>query len=138
MRFKSVFAGVMAVCTALMQCPVQAAGQVLPNMPTQMNLGSQAKTYVVPAGFTPTTIRVNNHAMQVGSGMALTPAEAVALQQVLTTGHQSIILNAFGAASGGTFNLPMSEVVNSLTIPGRVTVLRDFSNNTALNLTGIC
>lgn len=66
----------------------------------------------------------------------LTAAEFVALSQVLSTGRQTLVINAAGAAAGGRFALSpaMSPDLSNLVIPAGVTALKDFGIARVLNL----
>src|SRR5262249_20710960 len=71
------------------------------------NLGSRVPTATAGSlGDTqPVAIRVGNRIMTVSPGTLLTPAEQVALRQVLDSGRQTLILSAAGTARGGTLQL---------------------------------
>jgi hypothetical protein len=74
----------------------------------------------------------------VNSGDALTPAEHLALSQVLNTGSQSIALSGGGAAVGGSFNLSQltSVTPQNLTVPAGVTAIMNAVTHTNLNVVG--
>src|SRR5262249_32854554 len=67
----------------------------------------------------------------------LTPAELVALQQVLSGGDQSLHLGRFGNAVRGSFQLDsISQTISELVIPKNVTLFHDFATGTTLNIAG--
>ena len=68
----------------------------------------------------------------------LTPAEKIAVYQVLSAGAQSIVLGANGNAVSGSFTLgaDASQYISGLLIPAGVTGIKNFGNGSALNLSG--
>jgi YVTN family beta-propeller protein len=84
------------------------------------------------------TIASGRHTLDVQTGQMLTPAQALALTQVLQTGQQSLVLSNLGNAVGGSVHLSASatESLSSLVIPRGVTVNGDFTNASAMNLSG--
>lgn len=84
------------------------------------------------------TIASGRRTLDVQTGQMLTPAQAMALNQVLQTGQQSLVLSNLGNAVGGSVSLTASatEALSSLVIPRGVTVYGDFSNGSALNFSG--
>ena len=107
---------------------VRAAEQ--PPLPRHLNLSSLARTVRAPQDL-PASVSITNGATStpVSPGMLLTPAQAVALQQVLNTGTQSILLGNQGNAVGGNVFLPASQPLSSLSVPQGVTVLGDFAKS---------
>lgn len=105
-------------------------------MPLALNLASTHKTSVAPQSIGTQFILSGGHDVKVVAGTALTPAQMVALEQLLASGTQSIVLGPQGNAVGGSFVLPNSEQVSSLTVPHGVNVVRDFAGSSALNLSG--
>lgn len=83
------------------------------------------------------TVTLGGTTMVVDSNTVLTPAEKVAAIQVLQTGHQDLILNADGSASGGSMVITpwLSQHLGNLVIPTNVSVT-DLSSNGTLNITG--
>jgi len=83
------------------------------------------------------SIVVGGTTSQITSSTLLTPAERVALYQVLSTGQQSLILNGQGAADGGSLTIGsgLSSRLSSLVIPAGVTAV-DVSKSGTLNLSG--
>lgn len=83
-------------------------------------------------------INVGGTNVTVKSGDHLTPAEYMALTQVLRTGTQSLQLSAEGRAASGTFTLehaPTNQFTTLVIAPG-TNVLRDFGTEGALNVSG--
>ena len=67
----------------------------------------------------------------------MTPAEKVALTQVLSSGQQSLILNARGMAIGGQFSsTDLSSNIGNLGVPQGVTGYLNFSQQNSLSLSG--
>ncbi len=99
-----------------------------------LDLSSSNKT--VTAGAQQSgAITVGGSTVTVSPGMKLTPAESVALSQVLGGGTQSLVLDAMGVATGGQFTLSGRNVTN-LVIPTGVTAVRNFGQSGVLNITG--
>ncbi|MBX9878974.1 MAG: hypothetical protein K2Y22_11000 [Candidatus Obscuribacterales bacterium] len=88
--------------------------------------------------FSSVSINVGDVARTVTPTDYLTPAETIAVMQVLAQGQQSILLGASGNAVGGTFHITSSITQNlhSLVIPQGVTAISDFANISALSMTG--
>ena len=72
----------------------------------------------------------------VHAGSLLTPAQAVAVQQVLSQGIQSLILNSQGGAAGGSLALPSSQALSTFVIPRNVSAITDFASGAVLSITG--
>jgi adhesin HecA-like repeat protein len=83
----------------------------------------------------PVSIVVGGHRQTVAPGSLLTPAEAVAVQQVLSSGRQTIVLGTYGNATGGSLILPSQQALSSLVVPRGVTAVRDFAPS-QMSLTG--
>jgi hypothetical protein len=111
-------------------------GTLPSSLPSTLNLSSTHKTYVVPSTVGTQQIMIGGHQTTVNGGSVITPAEAVALQQVLATGVQSIVLGANGTASGGSFILPAGEHLATLTVPHGVTAVDNFAGSSLLSLSG--
>ncbi len=80
-------------------------------------------------------ININNHLYAINNNQYVTPTESLALNQVLRSDHQSLILNSFGQAVGGNFNTPiLNSNIQNIEIPKNVTLI-DTSNNLAVNNT---
>ncbi len=103
------------------------------------NLGSASKSGSnLLSGGQSATIRVAGTNKVVHPGMLLTAAEQVALSQVLSTGHQNIRLNGAGIAVGGQFSIDtgLISASSNLRIPQNVTGYIDFSQQSALSISG--
>jgi hypothetical protein len=99
------------------------------------NLGAPTRTSTSPAA---AVIRVGERVQHLRPGDAVTPAELAALNQVLTSGRQGLLLNHLGTAIGGTLNLNASAAQSTaqLSIPHNVTVLTNFSASNLFSVTG--
>lgn len=87
----------------------------------------------------PVHIDQNNVPLEVTPQSSLTPAQYVAVAQVLSGGSQAqtIQLAAGGNAISGTFQLiNLNQTIHDLTVPSGVTVVRDFGTTGALNISG--
>jgi hypothetical protein len=76
---------------------------------------------------------------KIHPGQILTDAQAAAVDQVLSSGHQSIILNSLGEAVGGVITLRAGSIssVSSLVVPTKVTVdALGFSSANPLQISG--
>ena len=122
--------------------PCQLLAQAVPAVPANtaphnLDLGSTQATVQATAAVTakPTSIVVGGTNVAVTGSSLLTPAELVAAYQIVSTGHQSIILGALGNAVGGTMTLGSwaGQSINNLTIPQGVTVI---DKAASLNLAG--
>ncbi|MBX9688189.1 MAG: hypothetical protein K2X27_15885 [Candidatus Obscuribacterales bacterium] len=82
------------------------------------------------------SINVGGSNTVVGNASSLTPAMYLAAMQVISSGHQSLTLNASGQAVGGTFQLPAGSSLGSLVVPTGVTGVYDFAAASTLNLSG--
>ncbi len=105
-----------------------------------LDMSSQAAT-ATARHLSPTqqvNIQVGDTIQAVTAGSKLTPAELVAVHQILRSGTQSIQIGAQGAATGGTFTIGgrLSQHINSLVIPQGVTVIDNVARATTLNMTG--
>jgi hypothetical protein len=105
-------------------------------MPANLDLSSTVQSTTAPQAMSPTTILVNGQPQTVNPGSALTPAQAVALQQVLAAGQQSVVLGARGNAVGGTVNITAAQQLASLNVPRNVTVFNDFAAGATRSFTG--
>ncbi len=86
----------------------------------------------------PVTVQVGQTTQSITGSDLVTAAERLAVFQVVSSGHQSITLDGTGAAVGGSFNIGprFSQYVSSLVIPSGVTAVKNFANNSTLNLSG--
>ena len=74
--------------------------------------------------------------MQTITGATLlTPAQAVAVTQVLGSGNQGLLINAFGAAAGGSA-IVNSQQISNLMIPQGVNVTGELGSLGSLNIAG--
>ncbi len=80
------------------------------------------------------SITAGNHNVEVLSNQSLTPAEAVAVSQVLATSHQSLVLDALGQAIAGSVNTSsLGNNVGNLEVASGVTLV---DNSKSLVLLG--
>ncbi len=117
-----------------------AAAQAL-----NLDLGSTERTVSAASvrSFQTATIRVGEGFRQLTPQDMLTPAENLALQQVLMTGRQSLRLDDLGQAVAGRVNLsaclPTATLggdISNLVIPQGVRVVSDFASVGSLDLSG--
>lgn len=105
-----------------------------------LDLSSTAQALPAPASLDAqgVLIQVADATKTVLPGQMLTPAELVAVTQVMNGGTQSIMLSSLGAAVGGTFSLPaeLASSLAALTVPQGVTAVHDFGAGAALSLSG--
>jgi hypothetical protein len=101
------------------------------------NLDLSSTTHAIPAANSG-VLRIAGTNLRVTPGQLLTVAESLALQQIMQTGRQQLVIGRLGNAVAGTLNLGTvgNSQLASLTVPRGVTVLRDFGVLGALNLTG--
>src|SRR5215471_17198668 len=120
----------------------QVAGLPVLAAPVQQDLDLSSRTRNVrveqsdiPAG---TAIKVGRQERTVNPGDMLTAAEHLALEQVLATGQQTLVVGRRGAAVGGTFSLngETMRAINEIVIPNRVTAIHDFASAPTLDFTG--
>src|SRR5579875_3057328 len=136
---------IFCLCAAaLLACPPLLAASPAPGQQpaatppsVNMDLSSTART-VSSQTLAPVTIRVGGTALTVRPDTLLTPAEYVAVSQILKTGTQSIQIGALGAATGGRVLLSsgLMQNVTNLVLPGGVTALYNFAGNPNLFLSG--
>jgi hypothetical protein len=106
--------------------------------PNELNLdlSSTERTIAAPEIGSPVNITSGGNAYAITTGQLLTPAELVALNQVLA-GNQTIQLALTGNAIGGTVSLNgTSSSLANIVIPVGVTALHDFGSANALNISG--
>lgn len=110
-----------------------------------LDLGSVEKTVSAASvrSFQRATIRVGSGFRQLTPQDMLTPAENLALQQVLMTGRQSLRLDDLGQAVAGRVNLSavlpsavLGGDISNLVIPQGVRVVSDFAAVGSLDLSG--
>lgn len=97
-------------------------------VPASQALGEQTHAEI-DVGGTARVVKGSDH---------LTPAEFVALSQVLRTGMQSLQLSEHGTATSGSFTLEHTggAQLSSLVIAPGVNVLRDFGAHGPINVSG--
>ncbi len=79
-------------------------------------------------------INVNGHSVEFSSSQVVTPAEAIALSQVLNGNHQTLFLGALGQAVSGSLNAAtLGNHVNNLELASGVTLV---DNSRSLILSG--
>ncbi len=75
------------------------------------------------------SLSIGLHSLTVKDDQFLTPAEAVTVNQLLTTGQQSLVLNSLGQAVGGSLNVSiLGNNINNLELPRGVTLIDTGSN----------
>jgi hypothetical protein len=113
-------------------CPVAASGQ---EAAQNFDLGSTDRTLQSP---TQAPIQVGGQVRHLNQGDRVTPAELAALNQIIATGRQNLVLTPGGSAAGGQVNLrtDLSNAVSNLIIPQGVTALVDFSRISTFETTG--
>lgn len=111
----------------------QTANQALNS---SFNLGAKTVSLLGPAKNA--DIFVGHSRMQVLPGALLTPAELVAVNEVLNTGHQTLLIGSGGNAIGGRLNVStdIGNSMSSLMIPHGVTAIENFATASSLNLSG--
>lgn len=94
-----------------------------------LDLSSTNRSVSVGGQFTATSIMVGGTATTVAPNSMVTPAEFMALHQVLTTGSQTLLVGAQGNATGGQVNLTaaLNQAVSNLILPANVTAVHDFA-----------
>jgi hypothetical protein len=128
---------ILAATVSAAQCLPAVAADSGFTLPSQLNLSSPARTVVLPGTSTsPVTIRAGGQFQTIMPGASVTAAQALAVQQVLSSGRQSIMLSGAGTAVGGSFILASQQQISSLTVPHGVTGIRDFAGNSVMNLSG--
>ena len=79
-------------------------------------------------------INVNGHILEINSNQSVTPAEALALLQILSTHQQNLYLNDLGQGVAGSVNAALlGNNITNLLIPSKVTLI---DNNQALVING--
>ncbi len=124
-----------AAQTGVMNHPVDVSAILHNVLNESMNLNSIIHDISANslANFHNVSIEVGNNAQAVTNTTYLTPAEAIAVNQALN-GHQSLVLDALGQATSGSFNFAsLPTNATNLLIPANV-VAND--NNASFNLSG--
>jgi hypothetical protein len=137
-RRMSVATMLLLLCTHL--CLPNIAWAQSSPQPINLDLGSTTRdmTSGSVARHGPVAIRIGDGTRQIDSTSLLTPAERLAVYQIISTGSQSIALSQLGNAVGGSFTIgeKFSTYVNELVIAAGVTALKDVGTSNSLNLTG--
>ena len=126
------FAQAAAAPSAAQTANTTASGSSLPapaaapQAPLNLDLSSTTATLTAPQrlGSGTVTIEVNNLPVAVTAASKLTPAERLAVWQVLSGGTQSIQLGQLGNAIGGSLAVSsrVSQNISTLVIPTGVTL----------------
>lgn len=108
-------------------------------LPSNLNLGATTKSVLAGgiAGFHPTAIRTGGAMQLVNSNSLLTPAQVLAVNQVLTSGQQNLLISGLGSAVGGsaTISAGTNNTLSNMVIPHNVKVTSLLTDN-VLNITG--
>lgn len=116
--------------------PALAADQASP-LPSELDLSSTTKSVRAPGTLVaPVVITQGQSSHTVTATSMLTPAQAVAVAQILETGRQSLTLGVMGNASGGSMTLTSTQNLNFLKVPSGVTVIGDFANTNSISVRG--
>jgi len=121
--------------------PAQTGGLTSSGVSTSAVLDLSSSIRALSAGSQlsgPVNIREGGTRRTISATDLLTPAELVAFQEVLSTGHQTLVLSSSGTATGGSFQLTpgLSQSISTLVIPKGVTAVDNFASNGNLNLSG--
>ncbi len=140
---------IRAILSAILICQLlivpsalaqQSATQASTRTPVNLDLSStQANLNAAHLGNSKAVdITVGGVKTTVTSATLLTPAEMMAVHQVMRAGQQSIQLGSLGNAVGGSFTLGsrLSQHISNLVIPAGVTAIDNASRSPNLNLTG--
>ena len=123
-----------SIAVTVVSVPLASAATPAPALPSY-NLSSTSHSSSIGTLSSPVTIIDAGHKQTVSSGMFLTPAQTAAVQQVLHTGTQSLVLGLLGNATGGSLVLS-AQNLSSLVVPHGVTVVSDFSSGSKLTISG--
>ncbi|MBX9694621.1 MAG: hypothetical protein K2Z81_19700, partial [Cyanobacteria bacterium] len=106
-------------------------------VPVNMDLSSR-NTNIVVQSKTSAAINVGGAAQTVVPGQLVTPAQYVAVGQVLASGNQTLQISGQGTAVGGTLNLNnlVSGQVGNIVIPQNVTAIQNFASMSQVNIAG--
>ncbi|MBX9880228.1 MAG: hypothetical protein K2Y22_17350 [Candidatus Obscuribacterales bacterium] len=153
---RNVLVAVLVLALNWLQCPIlaqeipvdpvpdaslaaQSAAATAPDAGLNLNLSSTVASMTAPTSMTnPVNVNLGGVLTSIAPGSAVTPAQMVALHQIMRTGVQSLVLDSMGAAQGGTMTIGshLGSMLGSLTIPSGVTVLSNAASAGAINLTG--
>lgn len=117
----------MSILCLALQMPIVALAET----PADFDLSStQRNVRFGNATAQPVNVTTGARTRALTPGSMMTAAETVAVNQILATGQQSILLSRNGAAIGGQLNLSrdLSQPVQNMVIPKGVTALGDFSS----------
>lgn len=112
----------------------------MPLNPQNLDLTSAEAT--ITAGdhpnFQTAVIQVGNKTRTITASDLLTPAENVALHQVLSSGQQILLLSRAGRAVGGQFTVTpdLAQSISKMVVPTNVTALYDAAAAAAINIAG--
>jgi hypothetical protein len=124
------------VGTAAAPAPVRSVSRT----PGALDLGSTDRSLTAAGlpGSGTANICVAGLNRSVTAGTLLTPAERLAVFQVISTGRQSLLLGTSGNAVGGRFTVGpnFSQYVSSLTVPAGVTAIDHLTTSSTLSLQG--
>ena len=115
--------GVNSLSSLLPQSTASSANQI------QLDLASSKTAIVLGASLIPAnqsiSINVGGSSESFHAGSHVTAAEYVAIQQVLSSGSQSLVLGKNGAASGGSFSINAlgASQLDNLVVPKNVTAI---------------
>lgn len=108
--------------------------------PVNLDLSSTARSQVISSrqSFQQAIIQEGGTTRTVTPNLPVTPAEYVAVMQVLHTGQQAIKLGELGNAVGGQLSLSWltGRSVANLVLPSGVTATQDFARTANLNVIG--
>ncbi len=133
-----------ALCSLLFSttAPPGMAGGTQGPAPAPINLDLTSTDHnLSPGSLTqngPVNITEGGSLRAITNASLLTPAERLAVYQVVSSSTQSIVLSSTGNATGGSFVMGprFCQYVSGMVLPAGVTALRDFGTTSALNLAG--
>lgn len=90
------------------------------------------------ANRSPVSILVGQSTMSISSATMLTPAERIALFQVINAGRQTLQIGTMGNAIGGSFTIGsrLSQSLSGLVIPQGETAISNIASNGGLKIAG--
>jgi hypothetical protein len=128
-----LFSAFTALSVMLAQGPPVLAQTVPSNLDLSTTTASATAAHDASS---PVVILTGGRPQSIAPGASVTPAQAVAVSQVMSSGMQSIELGALGNAIGGTFTFASSEQLSNFLVPAGVTAIANFTNGSALNIVG--
>lgn len=144
MRIRDVMvvAAIVVLVQLLLPCAIccRASAGLESAQPASLDLAATERT-IAPAdeaAAAGASITAGQTVRAVVPGSLLTPAEHIALQQVLTGQGQSLILGELGNAVGGSFVIPadLPASLNDFRLPEGVTAVHDFASRGKLDFAG--